>query len=162
MLKRHQTKGRKPADFLERLRLYLIITLVAGCLMPTYADTVYRCGEAYSTSAQCGNTAATEVKPTSVLTTGAGTNTSAHDLRDAQALEKQRLQAQRQAVQAAPILISPPVAATTTSNTPLPAHDSRKGKHARKAASPYFTAVDPNAPHKKKSTAKAVPPASPP
>jgi len=162
MLKRHQTKGLKPADFLEHLHLYVAMTLVAGYLMPAYADTVYRCGEAYSTSAQCGNTAATEVKPASVLTTGAGTNTSAHDLRDAQALEKQRLQAQRQAAQAAPILISPPVAATTSSNTPLPVNDARKGKHARKAASPYFTAVDPNAPHKKKSTAKAVPAASPP
>ena len=162
MRKRHQTKGLKPANFLASQSLYLAITLVAGYLMPAYADTVYRCGEAYSTSAQCGNTAATEVKPASVLNTGIGTNTSAHDLRDAQALEKQRLQAQRQAVQAAPILISPPVAATTASNTQLPAHDARKGKHARKAATPYFTAVDPNAPHKKKSTAKAVPVASPP
>ena len=174
MLKRQQPKELKPVELLERLPLlgrrvrntplrpYLFISLVAWCFLPAYADTVYRCGEAYSTIAQCGSTAATEVKPTSVLNTGIGRNTSAHDLRDAQALEKQRLQAQRQAVQTAPVQINAPHAQTPVAAKNEPAIHNGKRQHTRRPASPYFTAVDPNAPHKKKSTAKAVPAASPP
>ena len=46
--------------------LILTFTLNAWCIMPTHADTVYRCGEAYSTSSQCANATATEVKPPNV------------------------------------------------------------------------------------------------
>ena len=174
MLKRQQPKELKPVELLERLPLlgrrvrntplrpYLVISIVAWRLLPAYADTVYRCGEAYSTSTQCGSTAATEVKPTSVLNTGIGRNTSAHDLRDAQALEKQRLQAQRQAVQTAPVQINAPHAQTPAAAKNEPTIHNSKRQHTRRPASPYFTAVDPNTPHKKKSTAKAVPAASPP
>jgi hypothetical protein len=144
--------------------LILTFTLNAWCIMPTHADTVYRCGEAYSTSSQCANATATEVKPSTVLHTTGQTNNATSDLRDAQALEKQRLHAERQAVQTAPVRIStphtpPPI---VTSNEPLAPNGKRQGKHARKPNSPYFTAVDPNAAPKKKSTAKAVPAASSP
>ena len=151
MLKPHPSKGHKLAD--------LCVLLL--CSTAVYADTVYRCGEAYSTASQCGNAAATEVKPASVLSTGPSTNTSAHELRDAQALEKQRLQAQRQAAQTAPVLIhTPPAPATlaagNASDTP-----SRRHPHSRRPASPYFTATEPNhAKQKKQSTAKAVPAAA--
>ena len=170
MLKQRQAKGPKSADFLERqplpgrrvgntpLHLYLTILLLTWCLMPAYADAVYRCGEAYSTVAQCGSTAATEVKPTSALATGTSTNTSANDVRDAQALEKQRLHAQRQAVQTtAPVQINTPRAQTPVAANNEPAIHNGKRQHTRRPASPYFTAVDPNAKQKKKSTAKAVP-----
>jgi hypothetical protein len=132
---------------------------------------VYRCGEAYSTSSQCTNGAATEVKPNSVLqTTGSDKgNTATRDLRDAQALEKQRLQAEQQAAQAAPIRLSTPSAPSTTPSSsnvtqtePITKQGKRKGKQARKPSSPYFTAVDPTAAPKKKSTAKAVPASSNP
>jgi hypothetical protein len=150
MLKPHPSKGHKLAD--------LCVLLL--CSTAVYADTVYRCGEAYSTASQCGNAAATEVKPASVLSTGPSTNTSAHELRDAQALEKQRLHAQRQAAQTAPVLINTPapgpLAASNASVTP-----SRQQPHSRRPASPYFTATDPShAKQKKKSTAKAVPAAA--
>ena len=144
--------------------LILTFTLNAWCIMPTHAETVYRCGEAYSTSSQCANATATEVKPSSVLhTTGQATNATS-DLREAQALEKQRLQAERQAIQTAPVRVStphtpPPI---VTNNEPLAPNGKRQGKHARKPNSPYFTAVDPNAAPKKKSTAKAVPTTSTP
>ena len=178
MLKQRQPKGLTPASLQilplhgrraddaptlnTRLFISLTFTLSAWCIiMPTHADTVYRCGEAYSTSSQCGNTVATEVKPSSVLhATGQDKSiTATSDLRDAQALERQRLQAERQAAQTAPVRISaphtpPPIA---THNESLAANGKRQGKHARKPASPYFTAVDPNAAPKKKSTAKAVP-----
>ena len=155
MLKQRQPKELTLADYLKGLAF----TLSAWCIMPTHADTVYRCGEAYSTSSQCANATATEVKPSSVLHTTGQTNNATSDLRDAQALEKQRLHAERQAVQTAPVRIStphtpPPI---VTSNEPLAPNGKRQGKHARKPNSPYFTAVDPNAAPKKKSTAKAVP-----
>jgi hypothetical protein len=186
MLRKHKSKGLTPADCLQRLPpcgsdvsdsrsswfLSIALTLSAWCITPTHADTVYRCGEAYSTSNQCANGVATEVKPNSVLqTTGSDKgNTATRDLRDAQALEKQRLQAEQQAAQAAPIRLSAPSAA------PLPSsvihhepsvnkgnrREKGKGKHARKPNNPYFTAVDPNAVPKKKSTAKAVPVSSNP
>jgi hypothetical protein len=161
--------GRNMGDALTRntrwlIRLVLALTLNAWCITHTHADTVYRCGEAYSTSSQCAHNAATEVKPSSVLhTTGPViSSTTLIDLREAQALEKQRLQAERQAAQSASIRLSTPNASPSiiTSHEPLAQSGKHKGKHARKAQSPYFTAVDPsakNAKLKKKSTAKAVP-----
>jgi hypothetical protein len=185
MLRKHKPRGLTPADLLQRWsqcggnvvdtqtrwRIRLALTLSACCITPTHADTVYRCGEAYSTSSQCTNGAATEVKPNSVLqTTGSDKgNTATRDLRDAQALEKQRLQAEQQAAQAAPIRLSTPSAPSTTPSSsnvtqtePITKQGKRKGKQARKPSSPYFTAVDPTAAPKKKSTAKAVPASSNP
>ncbi len=162
MLKKLKPKRLTPADFLQSICLAL--TLSAWCITPTQADTVYRCGEAYSTSSQCDHEAATEVKPSSVLhSTGpVKSSTAPIDLREAQALEKQRLQAERQAAQSAPIRLNTPNAAPSivTSHEPLAQSGKHKGKHARKPQSPYFTAVDPsakNAKPKKKGTAKAVP-----
>ncbi len=182
MLKKHKPTGLTPADFLHRLPacgrdagdtqtrwfIRLALTLSAWCITPTHADTVYRCGEAYSTSSQCASGAATEIKPSSVLQTKGpdNGNVATRDLRDAQALEKQRLQAEQQA---APIRLSTPSAPSTTPSSsnvtqtePITKQGKRKGKQARKPSSPYFTAVDPTAAPKKKSTAKAVPVSSTP
>jgi hypothetical protein len=190
MQKKHKPKGLTPADLLQRLLpcgrdvgnahtrnthwlISLALTFNAWCITATYADTVYRCGETYSTSSQCANGTATEVKPSSVLkTTGPDKgNTATRDLLDAQALEKQRLQAEQQAAQAAPIRLSTPSAPSTApSSVPQTElgtnkgnrREKGKGKHARKPNTPYFTAVDPTAAPKKKSTAKAVPASSSP
>ena len=190
MLKIHKLKGLTLADLLQRLPpcrrdvgdahthnthwlICLALTLNACCITRTHADTMYRCGETYSTSSQCANGAATEIKPSSVLqTTGPDkVNTATRDLRDAQALEKQRLQAEQQAAQAAPIRLSTPSAPSTApSSVPQTElgtnkgnrREKGKGKHVRKPNNPYFTAVDPTAAPKKKSTAKAVPASSNP
>ncbi len=182
MLKIHKLKGLTLADLLQRLPpcrrdvgdahthntywlICLALTLNACCITRTHADTMYRCGEAYSTSSQCANGAATEIKPSSVLqTTGPDkVNTVTRDLRDAQALEKQRLQAEQQAAQAAPIRLSTPSAPSTTPDiNKRNRREKGKGKHVRKPNTPYFTAVDPTAAPKKKSTAKAVPASSNP
>jgi hypothetical protein len=177
MLRRHKPKGLSPSNFLwawlrrctglsHAQRLTVYISFIFYAIAPTQADTIYRCGEAYSTSNQCGNTTATEVKPTSTLhTTGQDKNyTTNSDMREAQSLEKQRLQAERQAAQSAPIRLStpPPSLASTTSNEPLTNGKKHNGKQIRKPNSPYFTAVDPKAEPKKKSTAKAVPASSTP
>ena len=155
MLTKHKPKGLNKAEFFEG------IALCMSGVMLTHAEPIYRCGEAYSTSSQCARTAATEVKPTSVLHTSEPNKntTTASDLREAQALEKQRMQAERQ--------ITPATAINPTTNALGPAHISsngtltskteRKGKSSHLPQSLYFTAVDPNAVAKKKSTAKAVP-----
>ena len=124
------------------------------------AETVYRCCEAYSTFNQCANAVATEVKPSSVLhATGQDkSNSAASDLLDAQALETQRQQAERQATQTTPVRVNAPHTPppNVTNNVPLAPSGKHKGKYARTPTSPYFTAVDPTAAPKKKSTAKAV------
>ncbi len=189
MLTKLKQKGLTPADFLQRLPpcgryvgntktrwfIRLALTLSACCMTPTHAETVYRCGEAYSTSSQCANGVATEVKPSSVLQTARPNNGSVatRDLLDAQALEKQRLEAEQLAAQAAPIRLSTPSAPSATPNTSSVTHnepngsknnrrEKSQGKNARKPNSAYFTAVDPTAAPKKKNTAKAVPAGSNP
>ena len=155
MLKKHKPKGMSAPELWAAM--FCMATLMDSTAL---ADTVYRCGEAYSTSSQCANAAATEVKPSSVLhTTGQDkSNTATHELREAQSLEKQRVQSERQAAQSAPIrLNTPPLApASSVNHESLTSAPKRHGKHSRQPNSPYFTAVDPTAP-KKKSTAKAVP-----
>ena len=159
MLTKHKPKGLRATKVLTAL-----LGMAALLSHASLADTVYRCGEAYSNSNHCTNATATEVKPSAVLHTTAPdpANAAMRDLRDAQALEKQRLQAEQQAAQAAPIRLNTPSAFSTkpspdSANQTDPIARKRKGKHAKKANSPYFTAVDPTAAPKKKSTAKAVP-----
>ncbi len=171
MLKKLTPKRLTPVDFLQRLPLRntrwlirLTLALNAWCIAPMHADTVYRCGNAYSPSSQCAHAAAAEVKPFSVLPTAGQdkNNTAPIDLREAQALEKQRLQAEHQAAQSAPIWLSTPNTSPSfaTSHEHLTQSGQRKGKHLRTFQTPYFTAVNPSANKarpKKKSTAKAVP-----
>ena len=166
MLTKHKPKGLRATKCFAAL-----LGMAALLSHATLADTVYRCGEAYSSSSQCTNGAATEVKPSSVLQTEGPDkgHAATRDLRDAQALEKQRLQAEQQAAQAAPIRLSTPSAPSTnpsssnvTQTEPISKQGKRKGKQARKPNNPYFTAVDPTAAPKKKSTAKAVPASSNP
>jgi hypothetical protein len=170
MQKKHKPKGLRATKCFAAL-----LGMAALLSHTTLADTVYRCGEAYSSSNQCASGTAKEVKPSAVLHTTEANNANAatRDLRDAQALEKQRLQAEQQATQAAPIRLSTPRAPSTA---PLPSsvthteqnaskgnrREKGQGKHTRKPNKPYFTAVDPTAAPKKKSTATAVPASSTP
>ena len=160
-------KQLKPKELRATRCFTAALGMVALLSHASFADTVYRCGESYSTSSQCTHAAATEVKASVVLqTTGPDpTNAFTRDLRDAQALEKQRLQAEQQAVQTAPVRLNPPSGLSAkpspdNASQPEPIARKRKGKHAKKANNPYFTAVDPNAAPKKKNTAKAVPASS--
>ena len=166
MQKKHKPKGLRATKCFAAL-----LGMAALLSHTTLADTVYRCGEAYSSSNHCASGTATEVKPNSVMQTEGPDkgHAATRDLRDAQALEKKRLQAEQQAAQAAPIRLSAPSAPSTnpsssnvTQTEPITKQGKRKGKQARKPSSPYFTAVDPTAAPKKKSTAKAVPATSNP
>ncbi len=136
--------------------------LAALSMSVCQAETVYRCGDAYSAYPQCASGTAVEVKPHA---TWPGkhtdkTNTAAQELRQAQALEKQRLQAERQATHTAPMQLAAPDM-PPSSASPSEVTTQTHPHHRRKPAGPYFTAVDPSTAHKKKSTAKAVP-ANPP
>jgi len=138
------------------------ITCAALALLVSHharADTAYRCGDSYSPHAQCANGPAAPLAPTSELrNAGQDKANASSDLRQAQALEKQRLLAERQAAEAAPLRFSAPLAppASVTHQATQPQRGKRKGKRGQQP-SPYFTAVDPNAAAQKKSTAKAVP-----
>ena len=126
---------------------------------PALADTAYRCGNEYSPHFQCANGSATPIQTTTELRiTGQDKANHSSDLREALALEKQRLQAEHQAVQTAPVLVSVP-SPQPTSVSPselLPQKGKRKRKNGIKKPNLYFTAVDPTALPKKKSTSKAV------
>ena len=136
MLTKHKPKGLRQAKFLgalprcavglghvQHLAFNTCVGFALCAVTLTQADTIYRCGEAYSASSQCGNSVASEVKPTSALhSTGPNKNdTSSSDLHDAQALEKQRLQLERQATSSAPIRLNTPalapVSATSTDDS---------------------------------------------
>lgn len=163
MRKKIQAKGLTLTEYLAAIKpaLDMAVTalgLAAQLHIPAMADTVYRCGDAYSTSNQCANTTASEVKPTSILhvTKPDKHSTASSELREAQALEKQRLKIERQTVQTTSVQRNTPDPPAPAPLESVPHHG--KNKHARsKSPNPYFSAVDPNTTHQKKSTAKAVP-----
>ena len=155
MLTSQTLRDPTPSDFLGAM-----LTLVVWLSHPALADTAYRCGNAYSASNQCSHGVAAEVLPANALhIKGQGKANANTDLREAQALEKQRLQAERQAAHTAAVRITAPHMPTTSGNPPAPLHQrgEAKSQHSNKRPSPYFTAVDPQAAPKKKGTAKTVP-----
>ena len=146
-----QPKGQAPAK-------YILYNVIALCLTAqACAESVYRCGDAYSPLAQCASGTAAVVKPSNELQHNSSGNpqAAARDLQDAQALEKQRRLAERQALQTVPVHMGVPAAPVTPENQSVttPHH----GQRARKSSSPYFTAADPASKLQKKSTVKAVP-----
>jgi hypothetical protein len=74
------------------------------------ADAVYRCGSSYSRSAQCAQEAATEVNAHTEPRHHASTPKAAvaNEQREADALEKKRLQAERLAAQNQPVHVVVP------------------------------------------------------
>ncbi len=145
--------------------LAFVVILVNLLSDSALADPVYRCGEAYSNSSHCAAGTATAIHLSTVRQTQETNhaNAATRDLRDAQALEKQRRQVERQATQAASIqLITPSTQSLpshsdsvhlTESNTKKAHHNSG---HGHTPNGPYFTAVDPTAVAKKKSSSKTA------
>jgi hypothetical protein len=135
------------------------LALLALCHLTLRADTVYRCGNTYSPFNQCTTGPAEEIKPNAGQHSAQSmpSNTAAHDLREAQNLEKQRRQTERQGAPSTPVRFNtarPPMAREENTE-PQPRREHNR--YEPKRQSPYFTAVDPNTPRKKKSTAPAVP-----
>ena len=136
-----------PTRMGDLLRLIALIGLVGG-VGNSHSESVYRCGNSYSSSSQCASERATEVNAHSEPGhhVAAPKAMAAREQREADALEKKRLQAERQAVQQQPVqvVISPPQTSASS-----PSQSSRHGAKHPKPPNPYFTAKDPNKPAKK-------------
>ena len=122
------------------LMLWALLLNMPRCLS---AQTVYRCGEHYSASAQCPHSTTPSVQDTrNTEQAKAQERVTQQNLRDAQALEKSRVQTERQApsnrTHAAPTW-TPDNTHASTAHENLAA-PSRHAHHPK--ASPYFTAKD--------------------
>lgn len=129
------------------LRLTSICLVFVG-VGNSQAEAVYRCGNSYSRSALCAQEAATEVNAHTEPRHQASSTKSiaANDQREADALEKKRLQAERLAAQnqLAPVVVTPTQSQSAATSETL----GQRQKH-QKPQSPYFTAKDPHKPVKK-------------
>jgi len=127
---------------------YSLVCLVFVGIGNSQADAVYRCGSSYSRSAQCAQEAATEVNAHTEPRHHASTPTAAvaNEQREADALEKKRLQAERLAAQNQPVHV---VVTPAQSQSAVTAQTPRQGPRQHRPQSPYFTAKDPNKPAKK-------------
>jgi hypothetical protein len=162
MLNQHP-KDLKPTRVSVRLPSLRYVWM--GLLILTSADarteTIFRCGDNYSPSALCadGRSAVIQTPTETHVTLHDKTSTATRDQREADALEKARLSAEHRAMQNASAQIMGTYPNNAVSHTDVPAADVRQnGRYARRLHSPYFTAKDPNAPPKKKSSVKTLPP----
>jgi hypothetical protein len=165
MRKKLDTKKQTLSRFIasHRFIAYLSISVGLITLGSVEAETVYRCGDEYSTSAMCADGPSAEIKTHAEVRTPThdGTSPAARDLRDAEALEKNRLRSEKQAAQSIPPRMMDMRQNLTASNIDETATNLYpRGLRHRRPQSPYFTAKDPNTPPKKKGNAKALPPAA--
>ncbi|PIT80407.1 hypothetical protein B9Z39_11450 [Limnohabitans sp. JirII-29] len=111
----------------------------------TRAQTVYRCGDQYSATALCQNSTAPAVQDTrNAEQTKAQERLTLQTQREAQALEKNRLQSERRASVHSPAVTPAwpqdsalPQSSGTAPDTLAPPHHA----HSQKV-NPYFTAKD--------------------
>ena len=131
----------------DLLGLTLVCLVFIG-IGDSQAEAVYRCGNSYSRSSLCAQEAATEVSAHTEPRHQASTTKSiaANDQREADALEKKRLQAERLAAQNQPahVVVAPAQSQSVATSETL----GQRQKH-QKPQSPYFTAKDPHKPAKK-------------
>ena len=166
MRKQHKPKGLKPIDFLQILPLSgrLALTLSAWCILPTHAETVYRCGDQYSANPSCNGAAIPSISDArNARQAQTQTMQTLQAQQQADALEKNRLKAEQQTQRNAAVMPTynrdAMFSSTVDSAPPMP---PSHGKH-RKVASPYFTAKDntPKSPQKKAEKNGASPKAAP-
>jgi hypothetical protein len=165
MRKKRNTRDQTLSRFFAGLQFIEYISLGLALLTSSHlkAETVYRCGDDYSTSAKCADGRSAEIKTHAEVRTSAHDSTSSatRDLHDAEALEKNRLRSEKQTAQSVPPRMMDTRQNLTSSNTDDNATNLHpKGLRHRRPQSPYFTAKDPNTPPKKKGNAKALPPAA--
>ena len=163
MWNQQNPRDQKPTRCSAYLRCMRVVS-IALLLLPTarpHAQTIYRCGDEYSTSAICAGGRSALISTPSESHTPAHDKTSSvtQDLREAEALEKIRLRSESRVVQNAPAQMMSTFQNTPAGSTDASAADIRhSNRYTRRLQSPYFTAKDPNAPPKKKGIAKTLPP----
>ena len=151
---KRQNKRICPADSTKnhhpcRIAGWIWIVLVT---VPTYASSIYRCGNSYSTNHVCADGNAVEIKPhvdPPQLRSPHQASPAVSDSKEAEALEKKRLASENKAGKQ----VLPRVIVTNPSTHA----NELETAHRRHAPNPYFTAKDPNSPPKKKSSTKALP-----
>ena len=149
-MKRMNLKERSRSNrlwWVGLLRLPLTsLFLFCGDIGNSLSETVYRCGNSYSSSSQCAQETATEVNAYSEPPhhTSTPNAIAAKEQREADALEKKRLHDERQATQKLPARMVVVPAEKQTATPPTP----QNGKKLPRSPSPYFTANDPNKPMK--------------
>ena len=128
-------------------RLFAVGLVLIGA-GSSHSESVYRCGNSYSGSAQCTQETATEVNAHTEPRQHAATphTTATQDQHEADALEKKRLQSERLATQNQPARVVVVPGQNQTATTPV---TPRHGQRMHRPPSPYFTARDPNKPIKK-------------
>ena len=131
----------------DLLELTLVCLVFVG-IGDSQAEAVYRCGNSYSRSAQCAQEAATEVNAHTEPRHQASTPkaAAANEQREADALEKKRLQAERLAAQNLPVHV---ITAPAQSQSAATSETLGQRQKHQKPQSPYFTAKDPLKPAKK-------------
>ena len=139
----------KQPSWVDLLGLTLVCLVFVG-IGDSQAEAVYRCGNSYSRSAQCAQEAATEVNAHTEPRHQASTPkaAAANEQREADALEKKRLQAERLAAQNLPVHI---ITAPAQSQSAETSQTQGQRQKLQKPQSPYFTAKDPLKPAKKTS-----------
>ena len=148
----------------DKPQIHALIRLICTLLIvtPSWAASVYRCGNAYSASDLCPHGDAVEIRPNAEpLSSGLrNTPTSSNDSREADALERRRLSAESRVTRqnAARVIVTAPNKTADIDTVPGTAPYSTSHRHQLK--SPYFTAKDPNGPPNKKGNAKSLPPAT--
>lgn len=120
--------------------LALFVSLISGIS----AQTVYRCGDQYSSHAQCGKaTAQTLQDSRNAAQDNAQQALTRQTQKEADALEKNRISAERQAATSTTRLSTfPQDNALTQSKMAPESIDSPSSRGKRHTASPYFTAKD--------------------
>ena len=136
----------------QRLKTHLCLaTLVIQFMSSASAQTVYRCGDQYTAIAQCSKAVTPQLQDTRNTAQEKAQHTQTLQIqKEADALEKNRVNAERQAAQALTRMPAFPQdnALAQSKVTPeLPTSNTRGKRHVD---SPYFTAKDGSVPKKTK------------
>lgn len=133
------------------------IALLVGWISGVSAQTVYRCGDQYNANAQCGKAMAQTLQdPRNAAQDNAQQGLTRQTQKEADALEKNRISAERQAATSTMRLSTfPQDNALTPSKVAPESIDSTSSRGKRHTASPYFTAKDGSASKKTKKKTSA-------
>ena len=141
-ISRELTQRRSPS-WASKIGMIVSSLFFLGAANNSNSHEIYRCGNAYSHTAQCAQESATAIdiytEPRHAASANQLSVTDAQ--RQADALEKKRLQTERQATHNLPprVVVTP----APPQQGQAPQTDPQTLRH-RKSHSPYFTAKNPN------------------
>jgi hypothetical protein len=141
-ISREQTQRRNPS-WATKIGLIVSSLVFLGTANNSSSLEIYRCGSAYSHTAQCAQKSATAIDIHTEPRHAASSNhlSVADAQRQADALEKKRLQTERQATHNLPprVVVTPAAPQQEQASQTAPQTLRHRQPH-----SPYFTAKNPN------------------